>query len=456
MIARAKKRAWSRTGKEKMEAVGGGSGTGLAASLLAVGGAHVGQEVLADLLGIAEEHRRVGVEKHGVVHPRIPRGERALDDDHLFGLPDMQHGHPGNRGVGVCHRGAVHGVVGPQHNRDVRGGEILIDLVHLKHNVVRDARLGEQHVHMPRHASSHGVDRKPELHPVRGEEAEHLRDSVLGLRNSHTVTRNKDHGLRIDKQLGRLWGQDRGVGAGIADRHRPLPGAEASKQHADDVTVHRHAHDVRQDRPAAAHQRAHNDEQVVLQHEPISHGGPPGVAVQHGNHHRHVGTPDTRNHQQPKDEGGEGVPAEVDQAGALLPSDHVEPHRGDDGEEQAKVEEVAALEHQRLGAHQGLQLRKRHQAAREGHPPNEHPQVDRGLANLAHAAGEGRLVQQVGNGDPNGGETHEAVEQRDQLRELSDAHFARNGCPNQRRSRRRNDELSEHNGGAQGHGVVHL
>lgn len=39
--------------------------------------------------------------------------------------------------------------------------EIVVDLIHLKNNIVRHAGFSQQHVQLPRHAPSDGVDAKP-------------------------------------------------------------------------------------------------------------------------------------------------------------------------------------------------------------------------------------------------------------------------------------------------------
>ena len=53
------------------------------------------------------------------------------------------------------------------------------------------------------------------------------------------------------------------------------------------------AHDVGQDSAGGANEGAHNSEQVIAQHEAFSTQGIPTVAVQQGDHHRHVGTCNT-------------------------------------------------------------------------------------------------------------------------------------------------------------------
>jgi hypothetical protein len=79
-------------------------------------------------------------------------------------------------------------------------------------------------------------------------------------------------------------------------RGRRTTAAEATGDHADEVAVHRAAHDVAEDRARRADQRAGDDQQVVAQHEAGGRRGPARVAVEHRHHHRHVGAADGHHH----------------------------------------------------------------------------------------------------------------------------------------------------------------
>ena len=59
----------------------------------------------------------------------------------------------------LVQRGRVHDVVGAQDDRDVGLAELAVDVVHLEHLVVGHLGLGQQHVHVARHAAGHRMDR---------------------------------------------------------------------------------------------------------------------------------------------------------------------------------------------------------------------------------------------------------------------------------------------------------
>ena len=74
------------------------------------------------------------------------------------------------------------------------------------------------------------------------------------------------------------------------------------------VTTH-HTHDVGQDGPRGADEGPHDGQQVVVEQEALGAEGPAGVAVEHRDHHRHVGPPDGRGQGHPlgRDGGRGGV-----------------------------------------------------------------------------------------------------------------------------------------------------
>jgi hypothetical protein len=59
--------------------------------------------------------------------------------------------------------------------------ELAVDVVHLLELVVGHVGLGEEHVHVPRHAPGDRVDGELHLHALVLEELRHLAHRVLGL-----------------------------------------------------------------------------------------------------------------------------------------------------------------------------------------------------------------------------------------------------------------------------------
>ena len=70
--------------------------------------------------------------------------------------------------------------------------------------------------------------------------------------------------------------------------------------------VHRHAHDVAQDRARRSDERAGDDQEVVRQHEPRGGGRPAGVAVQHRDDDGHVPAADRGDQVNAEHEGERG------------------------------------------------------------------------------------------------------------------------------------------------------
>jgi hypothetical protein len=52
----------------------------------------------------------------------------------------------------------IHHVVGADDERDVGGGEFVVDVFELEDQVVGHAGLGQQHVHLARHAAGDRMD----------------------------------------------------------------------------------------------------------------------------------------------------------------------------------------------------------------------------------------------------------------------------------------------------------
>mmetsp|Transcript_64157 Transcript_64157/g.106061 ORF Transcript_64157/g.106061 Transcript_64157/m.106061 type:complete len:216 (-) Transcript_64157:2486-3133(-) len=207
----------------------------------------------AVLLRVAQQHVGVGLVEHGVLDPGVAGGQGPLENDALLGEPDLQHGHPGNGRVGVVLCRAVDRVVGADDQRHVCSLELVVDLVHFEHDVVRDIRLRQQHVQLPRHASSDGVDGEGHLHLVGAEAGHHLRDRVLPLSHGESVPGDDDDLLRRDQLLHDVVEVDY---SGLAfDGHlRALGGAQTAKDHGDDGAVHGLAHDPRQNGTAGPNQ----------------------------------------------------------------------------------------------------------------------------------------------------------------------------------------------------------
>ena len=98
-----------------------------------------------------------------------------------------------NRARRVVARRGVGDVVGADHQSDIGAGEFAVDVVHFLHGVVGDIGLGQQHVHVPGHASGDRVNGVLDLHTLVLQDLGQLFDGVLSLCDGQAVTGHHDH-----------------------------------------------------------------------------------------------------------------------------------------------------------------------------------------------------------------------------------------------------------------------
>jgi hypothetical protein len=80
--------------------------------------------------------------------------------------------------VRIVLRRRVHDVVGADDDDDIRVREVLVDLVHLQHDVVGHLGLGQQHVHVPRQTARDRVDGEAHLLARRAQLARQFADTI--------------------------------------------------------------------------------------------------------------------------------------------------------------------------------------------------------------------------------------------------------------------------------------
>ena len=54
-------------------------------------------------------------------------------------------------------------------------------------------------------------------------------------------------------------------------------------------------HNIAEDCSTASHQCTRDDKEIIFQHEPSRSRSPPRITIEHGNHHRHIRTPNRNN-----------------------------------------------------------------------------------------------------------------------------------------------------------------
>mmetsp|Transcript_19190 Transcript_19190/g.61045 ORF Transcript_19190/g.61045 Transcript_19190/m.61045 type:complete len:282 (+) Transcript_19190:362-1207(+) len=236
-----------------------------------------GPQRIEHLLGVSQQHGSVGPVEERVVHRRVADAQRPLDDHRLVRLVAAQDGHAPQRRVGVLHRAQVDRVVGAGHDHKVGVGEVVIDLLHLQHDVIRNLGLRQQHVQLARHASSHRVHTNAHLLALASEHADHIRQRVLGLGDRQPITRHDNHAVGVLQGIHRLVHVPQGHLALDLLGRASCVVRPAAEKHIGQRAVHRTAHDVGENGARRTDQRAHGRQRRAVQHEALSAQSPTGV-----------------------------------------------------------------------------------------------------------------------------------------------------------------------------------
>src|SRR6516164_599428 len=123
-------------------------------------------DLLAHFLGVAEQHHRIVAVEQLVLDAGITRGHRSLDEKNGLGALNLQDRHAIDRRRRIGLRRRVGHVVGTDDKGHVGRGKVAVDLVEFEDLVIWNVGLGEQHVHMARHAASDRMDSIAHLDPV--------------------------------------------------------------------------------------------------------------------------------------------------------------------------------------------------------------------------------------------------------------------------------------------------
>ena len=198
----------------------------------------------------------------------------------------------GEAGIGLGRR--VGDVVGADDEGDVGLAELGVDVLELEHLVIGHVGLGQQHVHVARHAAGDRMDGVFDLDALRLQLVGHLAQGVLGLGHRHAVAGHDDD-LR-----GVLHDEGGVVGRALLDRprlDRAAAPAAVSPPKPPRITEMKErfialAHDVGEDRAGRADQRAGDDQGEVAEGEADARRRPAGIGVQHRDDDRHVGAAD--------------------------------------------------------------------------------------------------------------------------------------------------------------------
>ena len=241
------------------------------------------------------------------------------------------------------------------------------------------------------------------------EQAGQFPQAVLGLGHGQAVAGHKHHPLGLLQGHGAFLGAAAGD-ASVGLRLLLLTGAGASagtegptKQHRGEGPVHGRAHHLGEDQAGGADHGARHDQQGTAHHKAGGGGGHPGIGVEQGNHHRHVGPADRQGQadaqQQGQNRQGRQAP------GLALHHHHT---TGQAGQGQGDIDGVAGLA---LGPGRRiepfLQLGHGHQRTAKGDRSHQHGGQHRHGRQQAHRAGQAHGPE----GHQQGGHATTAVEQ---------------------------------------------
>ena len=155
--------------------------------------------------------------------------------------------------------GRIHHVIRSQDQDHIRLGEGWVDLLQVIQLVVGDVGLGEQDVHVSRHAPRHWVDAVADFHAAVLQDRRELTNIMLGLRHRHAVAWDDRHdacGLKNHRRLVGRRAFDAALVEIVALGNTATASAPAqvSGQHVGQRAVHRAAHDARQDESGSSYQ----------------------------------------------------------------------------------------------------------------------------------------------------------------------------------------------------------
>ena len=125
---------------------------------------------------------------NGVVYARIARFRIIVENENVFAVGNVKHGHAVNgRSFGGISRG-IENVVGSYYDCGVRGFEFGIDIVHFVQILVFDVGLAQQYVHMAGHTTRNGMNCVFDFRAARNQFIRKLFYEMLRLRDCHSVS----------------------------------------------------------------------------------------------------------------------------------------------------------------------------------------------------------------------------------------------------------------------------
>ena len=276
---------------------------------------------------------------------------------------------------------------------------------------------------MAGHTAGHGVDGVFDVHAFLLEQIRHLAQHLLRLRHRHAIARHHDDLLGVLHHIGRVFraaGLDRrtvAIATTARARHAAIR-AKAAQQHIDDRAVHPLAHDVGENGARGTHQRAGHDQQQIANGETNARRRPAGIAVQHGDHDRHIRAANGDDQQIAQREGQTRDQPEEDR--------RTRGHKQQDKQQQQRtkrrIDLVLPLEGDGRARHPAIKLEEGDDRTREGDGTNGQAQrhlQQRGRLDTTTGLGNAKALRRVEGSRRHShrGHADQRVEGRHQLRQ---------------------------------------
>merc|ERR1719348_1766686 len=273
-------------------------------------------------------------------------------------LPHPEDRHAGDDGVGVILGGGVDSVVGTNDQGQVNIVPVVVDLVHLVHDIVGHTSLSQKHIELTGHPASNWVDSELDVLALLPQEGDHLGNGVLALGNSETISRHNHDVPGVSDGLDGL--VDLPDGGGSSDSHgltsSSAGGSETTENDIRKGSVHGDAHNVGEDSTAGANQAADHSHQVVVQHEALSAESPSGVGVEDSDDNGHVSATNGHGESDSHHAGEGGSGAEHAKAHSELRGHEEVAHGAGVSGQKATVDGMPARQHQRVGVQVAVEL----------------------------------------------------------------------------------------------------
>ena len=123
-------------------------------------------ELAGHFLAVTIEHAGVvGIEQR-IFHAREAGTLSTLDDNDIFGMVGIEDRHAVDRTFRIAARDRIDDIIRADDQCGISRIKFLVDFIQVKNTIIRNAGLGQQHIHMPGHASGDRMDRELDINTI--------------------------------------------------------------------------------------------------------------------------------------------------------------------------------------------------------------------------------------------------------------------------------------------------